>query len=48
MVDVNCVPYINVPETELVERLTGRWTCRLNSAHIYQYKIQSTSKSRCM
>ena len=25
---VNAVPYIRVPEQVLVERLTGRWTCR--------------------
>src|SRR5512139_3003232 len=24
---VNWVPYINVAENELVQRLTGRWTC---------------------
>lgn len=32
---VNWAPYINVTEDELVQRLTGRWTCRLNPAHIY-------------
>ncbi len=35
---VNWVPYINVPEDVLIERLTGRWTCRLNPAHIYNMK----------
>ncbi|MCU0488780.1 MAG: adenylate kinase [Anaerolineales bacterium] len=34
---VNAVPYINVPEAVLVERLTGRWTCR-ESGHIYHEK----------
>src|SRR4030042_5079808 len=31
---VNAVPYISVPESVLIERLTGRWTCRL-AGHIY-------------
>jgi adenylate kinase len=26
--EVNAVPYIKVPEDVLIERLTGRWTCR--------------------
>jgi len=34
---VNAVPYINVPEAVLVERLTGRWTCR-EAGHIYHEK----------
>lgn len=42
---VNYVPYINVPEPELVERLTGRWTCRLNSAHIYNIKSNPPVKA---
>lgn len=42
---VNYVPYINVPEQELVERLTGRWTCRLNSAHIYNNKSNPPAKA---
>lgn len=32
---VTWVPYINVPEEVLVERLTGRWTCRRDPKHIY-------------
>jgi len=32
--DVDVVPYITVPEKILVERLSGRWTCRA-SGHIY-------------
>jgi adenylate kinase len=24
---VNCVPYISVPASELIQRLSGRWTC---------------------
>jgi adenylate kinase len=31
---VNAVPYINVPEHILIERLTGRWTCRAHG-HIF-------------
>jgi len=34
---VNCVPYISVPEQVLIERLTGRWTCR-QAGHIYHEK----------
>jgi adenylate kinase len=35
---VNWAPYINVAEDELVQRLTGRWTCRMNPTHIYNIK----------
>lgn len=31
---VNAVPYINVPEDVLVERLSGRWTCR-TQGHVF-------------
>lgn len=34
---VDVVPYINVPEQLLIERLTGRWTCRANG-HIFHEK----------
>lgn len=34
---VSAVPYISVPEAVLIERLTGRWTCR-NAGHIYHEK----------
>jgi adenylate kinase len=34
---VNAVPYINVPEQVLIERLTGRWTCRAEG-HIFHEK----------
>lgn len=34
---VNAVPYINVPEVVLIERLTGRWTCRAEG-HIFHEK----------
>ena len=35
---VAAVPYINVPEVVLIERLTGRWTCRA-SGHIFHEKF---------
>ena len=35
---VNAVPYINVPEQVLVERLTGRWTCRAQG-HVFHEKF---------
>jgi adenylate kinase len=34
---VNLVPYISVPESLLVERLCGRWTCRSNG-HVFHEK----------
>jgi adenylate kinase len=41
---VNWVPYINVPEDELVQRLTGRWTCRTNPDHIYNIMSNPPAK----
>jgi adenylate kinase len=35
---VDAVPYISVAEAVLVERLTGRWTCRV-SGHIFHEKF---------
>lgn len=35
--EVKVVPYISVPEVVLVERLTGRWTCRAQG-HVYHEK----------
>ncbi len=35
---VNAVPYIQVDEALLLERLTGRWTCRGPGAHVYHMK----------
>jgi len=35
---VNGVPYIKVPEDVLIERLTGRWTCRAEG-HIFHEKF---------
>jgi adenylate kinase len=35
---VDAVPYISVPEEVLIERLTGRWTCRAEG-HVYHEKF---------
>lgn len=35
---VNAVPYISVPEAMLVERLTGRWTCKAEG-HVFHEKF---------
>lgn len=40
---VNAVPLINVPEAVLVERLTGRWTCRANG-HVFHEKFNPPAK----
>ena len=40
---VSCVPYINVPESVLIERLTGRWTCR-QAGHVYHEKFNPPAK----
>jgi adenylate kinase len=34
---VRCVPYITAPESMLVERLSGRWTCRAEG-HVFHEK----------
>lgn len=34
---IDTVPYINVPEEVLIERLTGRWTCRAQG-HVFHEK----------
>jgi adenylate kinase len=35
--EVKVVPYISVPEQVLIERLSGRWTCRAQG-HVYHEK----------
>ncbi len=40
---VKLVPYICVPEEVLVERLTGRWTCR-EEGHIFHEKYNPPQK----
>ena len=45
--EVVVVPYITVPENELVERLAGRWTCR-SGGHAYHEKFNPPQVSgRC-
>lgn len=41
---VNAVPYISVPEEVLVDRLTGRWTCKAEG-HVYHEKHNPPQKS---
>lgn len=36
--NVTVVPYISVPAEILIERLSGRWTCRLNG-HVFHEKF---------
>ena len=40
---VTAVPYISVPEPVLIERLTGRWTCR-QAGHIFHKKYNPPQK----
>ncbi|RPJ16287.1 MAG: adenylate kinase, partial [Chloroflexi bacterium] len=35
---VDSVPFITAGEAVLIERLSGRWTCRLNGAHVFNEK----------
>ena len=41
---VNGVPYIRVPEPVLIERLTGRWTCRAQG-HVFHEKFNPPQKT---
>jgi adenylate kinase len=41
---VNGVPYIRVPEQVLIERLTGRWTCRAQG-HVFHAKFNPPQKA---
>lgn len=44
---VNSVPYISVPSEVLVERLSGRWTCRAEG-HVYHAKYNpSKVEGKC-
>lgn len=44
---VDSVLYIDVPEKELIERLTGRWTCRA-SGHVFHEKFNPPKQAgRC-
>lgn len=40
---VNAVPYIKVPQEVLIERLTGRWTCRAEG-HIFHERFNPPRK----
>jgi len=42
--DVNHVPYITAPEAALIERLSGRWTCRA-SGHVFHQKNNPPKKA---
>jgi adenylate kinase len=39
---VSCVPYISVPAEVLIERLSGRWTCRAEG-HVYHEKYNPSN-----
>ena len=41
---VNAVPYIKVAEDVLIERLTGRWTCRAQG-HVFHIKFNPPKQS---
>ena len=41
---VKAVPYIKVADTILIERLTGRWTCRAQG-HVYHEKYNPPQKT---
>lgn len=41
---VNCVPYISVASGILIERLSGRWTCRAEG-HVYHEKYNPPQKA---
>ena len=44
---VNAVPYIHVQEVVLIERLTGRWTCRAEG-HVFHEKFNPPKQpGRC-
>lgn len=40
---VDAVPYIYVPEEELIQRLSGRWTCRAEG-HVFHEKYNPPSQ----
>ena len=44
---VDAVPYISVPEQVLVERLTGRWTCREQGHVFHQTYNPPKEPGRC-
>jgi len=42
--EIQCVPYINVPDETLIERLSGRWTCT-QAGHVYHLKFSPPQKA---
>jgi len=42
--DVDVVPYISVPAEVLIERLSGRWTCRAEG-HVFHEKFNPPKKA---
>ncbi len=44
---VNCAPWITAPEAILIERLSGRWTCRANGHVFHETNNPPKSKSVC-
>jgi adenylate kinase len=41
---VDVVPFITAGEDVLIERLGGRWTCRVNGAHVFNEKTNPPKK----
>jgi len=41
--EIHCVPFINVQSEELIERLSGRWTCEAEG-HVYHIKNNPPKK----
>ena len=41
--EVEVAPYIDIPEDEMVRRLTGRWLCR-NAGHVYNRYLEPPQK----
>jgi len=43
---VNVVPYITAEPEVLIERLSGRWTCRVNGSHVFNEKTNPPKKEK--
>jgi adenylate kinase len=41
--EITCVPFINVDEKELIERLSGRWTCK-EEGHVFHTKYKPSKQ----
>lgn len=41
--EITCVPFINVNEKELIERLSGRWTCKAEG-HVFHTKYKPSKQ----